>query len=129
MPEQREPWVMPAWMEPYRELISNTGGNPVEELMNDHSTTVRGNVVRAILIGAVASQVALFQQLHDKGWLVDLNDPALCGHCFHHCDLHTYQRSRATDTGDVPCVQCPAGRCVRPAGPEPRYPRLAPGSE
>lgn len=64
-----EPWVMPDWMEPYRELINNTGGNPIEELMNDHTTTVFVNAPRAMLCVAVGSQVALLTQLHDIGAL------------------------------------------------------------
>ena len=123
MPEpERKPWVMPTWMEPYRELFGNTGGNTVEELINDRTTTARSNLIRAALIISAENQVALLHRLHKRGWLVDLDDPALCGHCFHHADLHTYTRSRATDTGDVPCVQCPNGVCPRPLPPVPRSP-------
>ena len=65
-----QPWVMPEWMEPYRDLINNTGGNPVEELMNDHSTNVFVNAPRAMLCVAVASQVMLLTHLHEGGALV-----------------------------------------------------------
>lgn len=120
--EQRAPWVMPAWMEPYRELIGNTGGNSIEELLNYDINVAKRNIILAALITSVESQVALLHRLHHKGWLVDLDDPALCGHCLHHADLHTYTRLRATDTGDVPCVQCPGGTCPRPMPPVRREP-------
>ncbi len=70
MAEQlQEPWVMPEWMEPYRALIVNTGGNPIEELMNDHRTTQFNNVIRAGLIVAVHSQVFLLERLRAGGHL------------------------------------------------------------
>lgn len=64
-----QPWVMPAWMEPYRDLIVNSGGNPIEELMNDRHANAAINFIRAGLIVAVRSQVALLVQLHDRGLL------------------------------------------------------------
>jgi hypothetical protein len=73
--EEREPWVMPAWMEPYRELIVNTGGNPVEELINDEKTNAFTNVVRAGLIVAVYSQVRLLTALHQRGLLAEVPAP------------------------------------------------------
>jgi hypothetical protein len=30
-------WTMPKWMEPYRDLITNTGGSSIEELMNGNA--------------------------------------------------------------------------------------------
>lgn len=30
-----EKWIMPDWMEPYKDIITNTGGNSIGELMND----------------------------------------------------------------------------------------------
>lgn len=71
MSEQRAPWVMPAWMERYRDLISDTGGNPIEELVNDKSTTAQSNLIRAALIMAVTSQVWLLHRLEASGHLVD----------------------------------------------------------
>ncbi len=67
----REPWVMPDWMEQYRDLINNTGGNSVEDLLNDRETTARSNVVRAGLIIAVHSQVGLLYALRKLGLLGD----------------------------------------------------------
>jgi hypothetical protein len=60
-------WAMPDWMERYRQLISNTGGNSVESLMNDHTTTAFSNVILAGMIVSVDSQVKLLMQLHEQG--------------------------------------------------------------
>jgi hypothetical protein len=62
-------WKMPEWMEPYRDMFVNTGGNLTEELLNDHHTSVFDNSIRASLIIAVESQVALLEKLHEKGVL------------------------------------------------------------
>lgn len=62
-------WTMPDWMEPYRNLISNTGGDTVENLMNDEGANVRNNVVRATLCIAVQSQVTLLARMHRDGLL------------------------------------------------------------
>ena len=59
-------WVMPEWMEPYRELIINTGGNTIENLMNDKTTDFFSNHVKCGLIVAVNSQIALLKRLYDK---------------------------------------------------------------
>ena len=66
---KKAPWVMPAWMEPYRNDFTNTGGNSIEELMSDSDSNVRNNVVRAALIIAVESQVILLSRLHARGVL------------------------------------------------------------
>jgi len=71
MATNREPWVMPEWMEQYRGLINNTGGNSVEDLLNDRDTTARSNVIRAGLIIAVHSQVGLLYALRKLGLLRD----------------------------------------------------------
>lgn len=60
---------MPAWMESFRDKIVNTGGNSIEDLMNDHTTNAFNNVIRAGLIVAVKSQVSLLMRLHDDGML------------------------------------------------------------
>jgi len=64
-------WTMPAWMEPYRAMIVNTGGNPIEELMNDDGTNsnVFNNAPRALICVAVKSQVQLLKALHEQGML------------------------------------------------------------
>lgn len=62
-------WTMPEWMEPYRDHFTNTGGNSIEDLMNDKDCTARTNVVRAALIIAVESQVILLSRLRMLGAL------------------------------------------------------------
>lgn len=68
-------WTMPPWMEPYRKLISNTGGNPIEELMNDHTTTIFENAPRAMLCIAVQDQVGLLTRLRGIGALTRHSHP------------------------------------------------------
>lgn len=74
---RKKKWKMPKWMEPYREAFQNTGGNSIENLMNDKSTTVFNNCVRAALIVAVSSQVDLLARLRDAGVLPRLRDAAI----------------------------------------------------
>ena len=69
MGNEKVEWKMPEWMEPYRGSICNTGGNPIEELMNDHRTSGFSNLVRASLIVSVRSQITLLHSLHKKGIL------------------------------------------------------------
>lgn len=69
---KRKRWTMPEWMCPFEKYISNTGGNPIEELMNDHTTIVQVNAPRAIVCVAVKSQVALLECLKAKGHLTDV---------------------------------------------------------
>lgn len=67
-------WKMPKWMEPYRDLICNTGGNSIEELMNDDGTNsnVFNNAPRALICVAVKSQVGLLQDLEAHGFLSNI---------------------------------------------------------
>jgi len=67
--KKRETWVMPEWMEPFRKFIGNTGGNPIEELMNDHESNAFNNVIRAGLIVSVDSQIILLHRLSIAGLL------------------------------------------------------------
>ena len=60
-------WKMPAHLEKYRGFVCNTGGNDIEDLMNDHSSTTENNAVRALLCVAVSSQMHLLESLHIKG--------------------------------------------------------------
>lgn len=69
-----QPWSMPDWMEPYREFIGNTGGNPIEELVNDKTTNGLNNYIRAALIVSVESQVHLLHRLHSQGLLRERAD-------------------------------------------------------
>lgn len=66
---KHEPWAMPEWMEKYRSAIVNTGGNGIEELMNDHDTIVQVNAPRAMICACVKSQVSLLMFLHKEGHL------------------------------------------------------------
>ena len=71
-----KPWTMPIWMESYRDLIGNTGGNSVEELMNDN-TDSRVNLPLAILSVAVQSQVHLLERLYARRMLSFATPPTL----------------------------------------------------
>lgn len=64
-------WIIPEWMKQYLPLIMNTGGNNVEDLVNDDGTNsnVFNNAPRALICTAVKSQVALLELLHEKGLL------------------------------------------------------------
>lgn len=66
--KERNAWIMPAWMEPYRDLIVNTGGNPVEFMVNDQANP-RINLPLSTLEACVKSQVHLLNILHDRGLL------------------------------------------------------------
>ncbi len=59
-------WVMPEWMERYRYEIGNTGGNSVEDLMNDHGSNLFNNSIKCLLISSVSSQVNLLERLREK---------------------------------------------------------------
>ena len=72
-------WEMPEWMEPYRELIGDTGGNPIEELMNDHETVAQVNLYRAAICISVKDQVGLLYRLHSKGLLPNVRLEAALG--------------------------------------------------
>ncbi|HCS8395627.1 TPA: hypothetical protein OSY25_004581 [Escherichia coli] len=54
MMKSDEKYQVPVWMRPLLPLLCNTGGNDPEELLNDTATTVSANVVRYVLIVAVA---------------------------------------------------------------------------
>lgn len=66
---------MPVWMEPYRELIGNTGGNSIEEMMVDDSDP-RINLPRCVLAVAVKSQVGLLMTLRERAMLAEIIKPA-----------------------------------------------------
>lgn len=68
----RPVWVMPKWMEPYREFIDRsgaTGGNAVEDLLNDHDTNSFNNHIRAALIVATSCVVRSLELMHEAGLL------------------------------------------------------------
>lgn len=62
-------WAMPEWMRPYVRFIGDTGGNPIDELMNDHHVTIKTNAVRVLLCIAVCNQVRLLERLYAHGLL------------------------------------------------------------
>lgn len=66
-----EKWIMPKWMKSYAKMILNTGGNDIEDLVNDDGTNsnIFNNAPRALICASVKSQVGLLEQLYDKGLL------------------------------------------------------------
>lgn len=70
----KQEWKMPSWMEPYRELIGNTGGHSVEELYNDKKTNAQTNLVLAALIISVSDQVSLLYRLKNEGLLKEAGE-------------------------------------------------------
>ena len=61
-------WKMPKWMEKYRSLICNTGGNPVDEMVNGNADP-RVNLPLSTLQACVKSQVIFLNTLKQKGLL------------------------------------------------------------
>ena len=71
-------WTFPEELEPYRELITNTGGNSVEDLINDldaNKNLMRTNVVRFVLAVAAQAQIGLLQNLAAGGHLATPDKP------------------------------------------------------
>lgn len=68
---RKKAWKMPAWMKPFRHHISNTGGNSIEDLMNDDggNSNVHNNAPRALICVAVKCQVGLLERLYAIGHL------------------------------------------------------------
>lgn len=75
---KKSTWKMPKWMEPYRDMIGNTGGNSIEDLMNDDgvNSTVFNNAPRALICVAVKSQVGLLYRMRDSAMLAKIAQPA-----------------------------------------------------
>jgi hypothetical protein len=63
-----KPLTVPEWMEQYRELIGETGGNTVERLING-KTSAQINLPLAILEVAVRAQYDLLMRLEREGHL------------------------------------------------------------
>lgn len=66
MAKTKSKWKMPGWMEWYRPYIQNTGGNSVEDLMNEHDANMFNNAPLAALCIAVKSQVAMLELLNNN---------------------------------------------------------------
>lgn len=66
-------WIMPKWMKSYEKMILNTGGNSIEDLVNDDgkNSNIFNNAPRALICASVKSQVGLLEQLYEKGLLKD----------------------------------------------------------
>lgn len=65
-------WVMPPALEQYRDMICNTGGLSIEELMQrsrDPDCNVVVNAPLALICQAVESQLILLKRLHKAGKL------------------------------------------------------------
>ena len=65
----KEKWVMPKWMEKYRDKFLNTGGNSVEDLINMTGDDTAGNIILGALCISVADQMNLLTKLHNEGAL------------------------------------------------------------
>lgn len=68
---EKKKWVMPEWMEQYRPLFVNTGGNTVEELMNrlnEEGLAFSNSVVFTLACG-IYGQIGLLQNLYEKNLL------------------------------------------------------------
>jgi hypothetical protein len=63
---------LPEHLEPYRHLIGNTGGNRIEELVDDFNNVdhlSRTNVVRFTQASMVFAQIQLLETLHRRALL------------------------------------------------------------
>lgn len=72
-PDPTARWTMPDWMEPYRHMIGNTGGNTVEDLLHRLDTEKylsQTNIIVFTMAATVRSQVTLLSSLHRAGLLV-----------------------------------------------------------
>lgn len=69
MPE-REMWIMPEWMEPYRDVLeADLGGNTIENLLNDTTTNGFNNIIRAAFISMAETKVRMLSRLRQDGQL------------------------------------------------------------
>lgn len=72
MSKVKSPYVFPQELEPYRDLIANTGGNEIEDLMTrylNEPNLMQTNVVVACLGMCVESQITLLLRLRESGKL------------------------------------------------------------
>ena len=60
-------WEMPDWMEKYRDIIVNTGGNSIEDCMNRNDVNIFNNAPLALIQSSVQSQVTLLILLKATG--------------------------------------------------------------
>ena len=71
-------WKMPKWIEPFRATILNTGGNSIEDLMNDDASPLV-NLPLSTLQACVKSQVGLLQFLAYDGKLIGVKPKSKSG--------------------------------------------------
>lgn len=63
------PKTLPEWMDKYRDIITDTGGNPIEWLISLGGEDTKNNIALAFLTVSVCAQIRLLSNLHDKGLL------------------------------------------------------------
>lgn len=69
---RKKPWKMPPELEPYRDLICNTGGLSIEELCErsgGSDCNVVVNAPLALIVQSVESQLILLARLYNDGKL------------------------------------------------------------
>lgn len=77
-PSSKDIYTMPDWMREYLPYFMNTGGNDVEELLHDDTTTPFANVVRYMLIVSVRAQFDMLVTLrHKRRGALEDTPPAL----------------------------------------------------
>ena len=78
---EHKTWVMPTWMEDFRSFLDRIGGgNPVEDLMNDHDSTTFNNAVRALLCCSMKSVVHMLETIHHDCTLFNGNACPICSY-------------------------------------------------
>jgi hypothetical protein len=68
--DEAQDWEMPEWLETYRHMISNTGDQTVEALMNDWKTGFHNDYMLAARLMSVNAQIELLERLRREGWLL-----------------------------------------------------------
>lgn len=74
----KEVYAVPEWMRQFLPLFHNTGGNDVEELLDDEDTNMFANCVRYMLIVSARSQFALLMDMYSKGIITGRTGAAKC---------------------------------------------------
>lgn len=72
-------WEMPRWLEPYRRLLTTTGGNDPADLINRlhrSRTLAQTNLPVYVMATAVSAQIALLGRLFDLGMLKTVDEPS-----------------------------------------------------
>lgn len=62
-------FIIPEWAEKYRDLFQDTGGNKIEDIMNDHSFNVVTNGIKSMMVASIEGQMTLLRRLKAKGFL------------------------------------------------------------